>query len=90
MDWTLKKFKDFLMDTEDFDTLSLDFIEDILGEEEAQDLINDYNIELNEDDEIIWSEFTSQDNFEELCQDDDFISLITAYFDLDEIVFIHD
>lgn len=88
MDWTIDDLENFLEESDDFDALSTELIIDILGETEAQQFIEDFDLEFNNDDEIPWKEFSAMLNFEELCQDDNFIALIIAYFDCDEITII--
>jgi hypothetical protein len=88
VDWTIDDVENFLEDSDDYDTLSIELITDILGEEEGYQFIDDFDLEFDADDEIPWKEFPSMLNFDELCQDDNFIALIMAYFDCDEITIV--
>ena len=89
MEITFEDLKNLLEEeTDEYDILSLDMIEDMLGEYQTQEFLELSNIELDDNDEIFWYMILKLENLEELCDDDDFISLITAYFNLDEIIII--
>ncbi len=85
MDWTIDDVGKFLNESDSYDALSLELITDILGDEEGYQFIEQFNLEFDEEDEIYWKDFPTMSNFKDLCKDDDFIALIIAYFDCDEI-----
>ncbi len=79
---TLSNLETFLEEEiSDYDALTLDFIEGVLGKKESQIFIELFDIELElENGEIPWKTVQILDNFEELCQNTEFMSIVIEYF----------
>ena len=77
---SIRKLIEAEMDTDDY--LSWDLMIDILGIEGASDFKSQYDLEFDEDEKILWSDILDSDSFLEMYDDDDFLGLVSAYFDV--------